>query len=134
MKTILIAITLMLGLTSLGQSDSEFRIGAIWKVDVVEYNNDNEETDHYITKSACDWVFNLDTDTITYTEYTFEGEIIKQEKEYVEFNKVIDGDWMLRIRSRRGRTYNAIFWGDFSMVAYEFIDGYTIMSPSEDEN
>tara|TARA_R110001606_G_C15019263_1_gene609533 strand:- start:115 stop:519 length:405 start_codon:yes stop_codon:yes gene_type:complete len=134
MKTILIAITLMLGLTSLGQSDSEFRIGAIWKVDVVEYNNDNEETDHYITKSACDWVFNLDTDTITYTEYTFEGEIIKQEKEYVEFNEIIDGAAMLRIRSRHGGTYNAIFWVDFSMVAYEFIDGYTIMSPSEDEN
>ena len=133
MKTIITAITLMLGSSIFAQSDSEVAIGKIWKVDVVEYDNNNQEVDHWKTKSACTWIFDLANDSITFTEYSLPNRIIvKQETEYVQFNKLTEDAALLTIEGKNGSTYNAMFWTDFSMVVYEFSDGYIIMTPSED--
>tara|TARA_R110000772_G_scaffold3402_2_gene12129 strand:+ start:159 stop:560 length:402 start_codon:yes stop_codon:yes gene_type:complete len=133
MKTILIAITLMLGSSIFAQSNSEVAIGKIWEVDVMEYNNNNEVVDHWKTNSACTWVFDLANDSITFTEYSLPNRIIiKQTTEYVQFNKLDDDAAILSIKGKDGNNYNAMFWTDFSMVVYEFSDGYIIMTPSED--
>ena len=133
MKTIIIAIALMLGLSAFAQSDSIVRIGGIWKVDIVEYDNNNKEVDHWYSNTACAWDFDLAKDSITFTEYSLpSGDIKKQNTEYVQFNTLDGGVAILAIESQDGETYNAMFWTDYSMVVLEFSDGYAIMTPEED--
>tara|TARA_R110001606_G_scaffold215593_1_gene363471 strand:+ start:1598 stop:1999 length:402 start_codon:yes stop_codon:yes gene_type:complete len=133
MKTIIIAITLMLSSSIFAQSDSEVTVGAIWKVEVVEYDNKNKEVDHWYSNSACAWDFDLAKDSITFTEYALpSGEIKKQHTELVQSSTINDEVATLVIQNKAGATYNAMFWTDFSMVVYEFSDGYVIMTPEED--
>jgi len=95
--------------------------------EIASYNLNNEKIESYFTESNCVWYINHDHTELKFEEFTPDGTVVKSKT--LKIDKTFEDDvvFSVVVLGNDG-TYTMSFWKDRSMVAYEFLDGYTLIS------
>jgi len=128
MKAIILAITLMLGMTSFSQTDG-FLLGRLSNVTVATYNNDHVLVDDYSIEANATWVYDTTNQVLVFTEKTLDNKTLLNRKEEEVLSVQVEDDYsIVQVKDKNNDIYDYFFWFNGKKVAYMSKDGYVIMN------